>query len=245
MSDISSRRRWSGRLLIGAAALALPLTGSITYAQSEAPPAPPAAPEAPVAPVAPAAPPAPTAAPAPPAPPAPPVRIVTRDGETRVIRIERHGKDGERDARKRTEKRIIIRNGHEMSAEERAEFEREMDEHRRDMAELDRDLAEMHRELALEKVEIEREVRLAVADAHRSSPKVRVHCRDGQREVAETVTTKDGETIFVCQAVAMAEARRGLAEARAEIARSHDMSKKERAKALRAIEQAERGVRAD
>lgn len=248
MSDISMRRRWSGRLLIGAAVLTLPLTGSISYAQDEVPPAPPPAPVAPIAPVAPVAPAAPAAPAAAPAPPAP-VRIVTRDGETRVIRIERREKDKARDderrERKRIEKRIILRDGHEMSAEERADFERDMKDHAEDMAELERDLAEMHRELAAEKVEIEREVRLAVAEANRARPKVQVRCRDGQRDVSETVTTKDGETIFVCQAIAMADARKALASARAEIARSRDLSARERAEAMRSLDEAERATRAD
>jgi len=55
MNEPSSQNRLLGRLLLGAAALALPLTASITYAASggDAPaaaPAPPAAPEAPAAP---------------------------------------------------------------------------------------------------------------------------------------------------------------------------------------------------
>jgi beta-lactamase regulating signal transducer with metallopeptidase domain len=57
MSQPSPRRTAAGRLLIGAAALALPLTASITYAASEAPQAPeaPEAPEPPAAPEAPEA----------------------------------------------------------------------------------------------------------------------------------------------------------------------------------------------
>jgi beta-lactamase regulating signal transducer with metallopeptidase domain len=54
MDQPTPRRRLIGRLLIGAGALALPLTASISYAASSAetpePPAPPAAPEAPAAP---------------------------------------------------------------------------------------------------------------------------------------------------------------------------------------------------
>jgi hypothetical protein len=60
MDQPSPRRRLFGRLLIGAGALALPLTASITYAAVSAdapePPAPPAAPEPPTAPEPPAAP---------------------------------------------------------------------------------------------------------------------------------------------------------------------------------------------
>lgn len=249
MNDVSRRRRWSGRLLIGAAALAIPATGSISYAQDEVPPAP----EAPVAPVAPVAPPAPAAAPAPPAPPEP-VRVVSRDGETRIIRIERRhddkARDDVRDGEKRIEKRVIRRNLSEMSAEERADFVQDMKDHaedmaefKKDMADFDKDMAEMQRELAKEQVEIQREVRLAVADAHRSIPKVRVQCRSGQREVTETVTTRDGETIFVCQAVAMADAHKAIAAARADVRRTRELSAQERAEMLRSLDRADRGIR--
>lgn len=54
MSDISTRRRWAGRSLLLAGALALPLTASVSYAEAvqeapeaPAPPAPPSAPNAP------------------------------------------------------------------------------------------------------------------------------------------------------------------------------------------------------
>lgn len=258
MSDISTRRRWSGRLLIGGAALALPLTGSISYAQDEVPPAPPAAPVAPVAPVAPAAPAAPSAA------PAPPVHVVTRDGTTRVIRVERRvendGRDEASEVGQPVVRRIVLRNGREMSAEDRAEFDRDMEQHRRDMAEMKRELsqgqaemqrelarsqAEIHREFAQSQREIQREIRLAMVEAHKARPRVRVQCRDGQREVTETVATKDGETIFVCQALAMADARRALAAARAGIARSRDLSATQRAEALRALDEADAEVRTD
>lgn len=57
MSDISARRRWAGRSLLLAGALALPLTASISYAEAmqDAPP-PPRVPEAAGAPAAPEAP---------------------------------------------------------------------------------------------------------------------------------------------------------------------------------------------
>lgn len=53
MTEPTSQNRLIGRLLLGAAALALPLTASITYAAQDAPtpPAPPEAPAAPEAPV--------------------------------------------------------------------------------------------------------------------------------------------------------------------------------------------------
>ena len=59
MSEMSRRRRWFGRSLFAAGALALPLTASISYAASSAQPAIPEPPAAP----------SPLAAPLPPAPP--------------------------------------------------------------------------------------------------------------------------------------------------------------------------------
>lgn len=63
MTEPTAARRLAGRLLIGAAALALPLTATITYAAADAPdaPQPPAAPSAPSAPTPPEAPEAPSA----------------------------------------------------------------------------------------------------------------------------------------------------------------------------------------
>lgn len=75
MTETTPRRRWTGRLLIGAAVLALPLTASITYAEAivadaPTPPAPLAVASAPPAP--PAPPEFGEMPPVPPAPPAPP-----------------------------------------------------------------------------------------------------------------------------------------------------------------------------
>ena len=64
MSEMSRRRRWFGRTLFAASALALPLTASISYASANAQPAapqPPAAPSPVVAPLAPLPPEAPEA----------------------------------------------------------------------------------------------------------------------------------------------------------------------------------------
>ncbi len=72
MTEPSTRRRLTGTALIAAAALALPATASIVYAAQDAPPAPPVAVTAPT----------PAAAP---------------HAETRVMIIERHGKDGKHD----------------------------------------------------------------------------------------------------------------------------------------------------
>ncbi|MBU2033968.1 MAG: M56 family metallopeptidase, partial [Alphaproteobacteria bacterium] len=90
MADISPRRRFAGRALLAGAALALPLTASISYAETRASevPAPevPAAPAAPQAPIAPPVADAPAVPPARPVPPAPPVEADMNIDLT----IERH-----------------------------------------------------------------------------------------------------------------------------------------------------------
>ncbi len=259
MTDISTRRRWSGRLLIAASVLALPLTGSISYAQDDT-----------VADVAPPAPPASVAA-APAAPEAPEAPAAIEGSHPRIVRIERrvtHDGNGENGEHARVERRMVRHGDMAMRPEDRAEFERDMKQYREDMAEHARDMAEMNREMAAEQAEIRRklstdqaeirrEVRIAVAEAARAgsrahaaalaaAPRVTVTCRQGQRDVAETVTASDGrQTIFVCNSIAMAESRRAIASARAEIARTRELTSSQRAEALRSLDEAERQMRAD
>ena len=90
MLDISPRRRIAGRALWIGAALALPLTASVSYAVAPPPPAAPAPPLAPVAPEAPVA----------PAPPAAPVG----DGPRTFIWKSHH--DGEKGGKEVT---VIVR----------------------------------------------------------------------------------------------------------------------------------------
>lgn len=298
MTDISARRRWSGRLLLTGAVLALPLTGSIGYARSE-PVAPP-----PPAPPAPLAPPAAVAPPAPPAAPDAPGVTASEDGKVRILRIERVGTgDGKQS---KVERRVILRPGSNLSPEDRARLEKEMGEGKRvkrhvivrdggyvrdrremtaeERAEFDRDMAEMRKELGESRGQLQRELdrelgehsefqkemrekfgansefrremRLAIAEAHAGAragaraaaraPQVTVQCRQGQKEVTETVVGGDGkQRIFVCSSLATAEAKRAIAVARAEIARTRELTESQRAEALRSLDEAERENRAD
>lgn len=265
MTDISPRRRLAGRLLLGAAGLVLPLTASISYAQSEVAPASPPAPPSPPAPAVAAVAPA---SPEVPALPDEPRDVARRDGETRILRIERVAKDGDRtDApRHRIERRIVVR-GEGMSARERAELDREMAEVR---AELERELGpngELHLELKRslgETGQMNREIRIAVAEATRvgmeaarigaetarlavmNAPRVTTRCRPGQREVSETVVGRDGrQEIFVCDSLATASAARAIAVARAEVSRSRELTDRQRAAVLRSLDEAERETRAN
>ncbi len=249
MNDISAPRRWAGRLLIGGAALALPLTASVSYAKVDppAPPAPPASPETV----------APADAPMPPEPPAPPgwtdekgtihdldaevsQTVQGSDGRNRIVRVERTVDD----KGKVTERRYVKR-GDPMTAEEHAEFQRDMAELRREMGEN----GEMQRELRKQFGKdgaFHKELRIAIAEARDVAPRVKVACRTGQRQVTENVTGTDGrQELWVCQAAALAEARAAIAEARAEISRERDLSAKERAEAMRALDEAAKGSRAD
>ena len=280
MSDLSTRRRWSGRLVIAAAGLALPLTGSISYAQVE-PPAPPAAPKPPSA----------AASPEAPLPPLPPAAPSTGEGKHRIVRVERIvGDDG-----KVTEHRYVL-GGKDMTAKERAAFERDMAEMREERRQTLLDNDEMQRELKQEQIElqrelresfgengeVQREIRLAVAEAGRAraqavaeagrdrsralaeagrdraeamaqarasmaaAPRITMRCREGQKDITETVVEQGGrEHTFVCKSLATSQATRAIAAARAEIARSRDLSTSERAEALRSLDEAERDARAD
>lgn len=277
MTDISSSRRWAGRTLLSAGALALPMTASISYAQGDAPapPAPAVAAAQPIVAVAPDAPVAPTA------PEAPKVSA-PEDGKRRIVRIERIVRDGDEgdSERRRVERRVILKNTREMTAEERAEFEKDMSELRKELGEhgefrreLERELGEhsefqkemrrqfgangeLHKEMRLAIAEARTEAHAAAAEARAEAhaaakagayaPKVTVRCREGQKEVAESVVAPDGRSqIFVCNSLATNEARRAIAIARSEIARTRELTSRQRAEALRSLDEAERAVRAD
>jgi len=208
MKDVSPARQRTGRWLLASAALALPLTASISYAAADrVPPAPANAPLPPKPPVAaavadapsvrgaPAAPLAPLSPPAPrpfheagepgepPAPPAPPI-VHVRDAQVYVARAE----DG----------LTVIRNGRTYTGEEAERVLERME------IEIERDMERMERD-------IERTVERAME------------------------TTANAEEL---QRYALVRAREGLIVARAQIAAQTDLSAKERAEALRGIDEA-------
>lgn len=223
MTELSSRRRWAGRLLAMAGALALPLTASISYAQNDAaPPSPPSPPAPPASAVAPPPPALPSSPEIPDASEAWTEGTAPRGENTRVIRIERRAEPG----KPVQEKRIVISEGADLSPETRKMIEN--------------GLADAEKEIA-KGVRTHRQVQIAIADAASAAPKVTVNCRDNQKEVAETVTNKDGQLeTMVCTAIARAEARQAIAAARREIAQSKELSDKARAEAQRALDEAAR-----
>lgn len=170
MSEISPRRRLAGQLAMGVALLALPMTATIAYAEID-PPLPPSPPAAPAAPSAPEAPPAP-AAPAAPKTVEVEVRTIANgdvpEGKRWSIETERKTDE----TGKTVITRRIVRPSHgEMSARERSEMERAMDEMQRDLdAELGEN-SEFAREMERlgDNREMRREMQIVVADRARAS----------------------------------------------------------------------------
>lgn len=254
MSDISTRRRWAGRSLLLAGALALPLTASVTYA--EAMQDTPRAPEVPPAPDAPAA------------PEAPSVLEWTgtdsddvtvevtesEDGkriEKRVVRkVEGDApEDGERvfvfrirdkDGKVRTEERRIRgftftdKDGKEISQEDLEQrFELEWEAR---SAESDRKGAEIEKRI---------EMRFGdgvalVAPVPPVAPAVRMKCSKDKGTQSKIATADGAIAIAICaEGMAketMAMVAKSLGEARSSIAADRNLTDDQRAEALKAID---------
>ncbi|MCK0128198.1 M56 family metallopeptidase [Erythrobacter sp. F6033] len=244
MTETSTRRRLAGRFMMGAAIIALPLTASITYAESIAP----AAPAAPVAPAAPLAPGVNIAPPAPPAPPVPPIApaavsasaIVTidpdtgvtieQDADTSVYVYETADEDGKTRTKTKTRVRKIELNnkGEKLTKEEREEILAEL---REDLAEADIDIKNAMKEVEVAFIEMNG------AKGEKSRTIVKSECRGDSDEVA-TVEEKEGEVrkVYLCQTRVMAHALKGLKEARRSIAESADFPSDMRKDVLREID---------
>lgn len=241
MSDISPRRRFAGRALIGASLLALPLTASISYAETlvqpalpEAPPAPPpamAAPQAPEAPV----PPAPPQAPEAPVPPAPraferEIKTVGSDGRQRkIVIIEREMDAGETKTITKHRKQVHLGSGdRKLSQAEREELDRDLAEA---MADVDKAVAEAQQERRIAVMEIR--------NAEGQMTKLRVDCSDAKKDAKQagkhqSAGQKDSS---LCVSEVYAQAFTGLKEARKAIASNREMSGEMRAKVLAALDE--------
>lgn len=263
MSQLSLKRRFAGRALLGLGVLALPLTASISYAASEtaqevpeppAPPAPPAPPEAPEPPMPPEAPmevviikmdpDAPDAPDAPPAPDAPggkDDRVIEQvfkdeDGKERRVRMVLRGGTGSGGA----EPRIIMRRiGPDGAGMAKGDHDAMMIELREGLAEADRELADLPRMIR----EAEVEARAARGEAGRARAEARTRvmmsrdCKPGGSEPTETTTGKDGTTrVIVCERRVFRSAASGLQEARDEIAANKDIPEDTRKEVLRTLD---------
>lgn len=257
MSEPTPRRRMAGRALLGAGLLALPLTASISYAASEsiaavpqppeppaplAPPPPPAAPAVPEAPVPPSAPDAPQP-PTPPQPPEPPAVIVlnAKGGADVTEQVWRDGEGRERrmrivTRRDRDAAEADARHARHAEAFSKADHEAMRAAVRTALAEADKVLADLPVIIADARAEADAANAEARAAGSRARFMVRQECKPGSDEVSET-TTKDGvQVISICQRRVMASARKGLEEARAEIARDKDIPEETRKMLLRTLD---------
>lgn len=228
MNQKSRQRRLAGRGLIAAAIIALPLTATVTYADSSsfddvfadvpAPPAPPAA-------VAPPAPPAPAVVPmavqvAPEAPEAPEVEVeenvwVEKDGSERHFIIRKEVKKDvvhEVDGREVRKLRVVTIDdeGDVLSEEEKRKI---MIEVREGLEEAD---------VAIEEAfEAQRLAFKDLKDVEGQFTVVEVNCESGGKGQK---LTKDGEELTVlCKSDIMASALAGLKEARKAIADNPEM----------------------
>lgn len=245
MNDKSKTRRIAGRALLGVSALALPLTASISYAESqpEAPPVPPSEPVAVAvtaasiaAPTAPT-PTAPDTVPLPPEPPAPKARIITIDpdtGDERNVDVDT-GRElsvtVEADEHGTTTRRVetvrIVSNGRELTEEQRAEI---LEEVRESLAEADEDVRAASFELAEAMADIRE------ADEQMGRTVVKMECNSSSDDVATTRTESGVTTTMICQSRVMAHALKGLIEARKAISKSRDMDKKMRKDILKELD---------
>lgn len=250
MSDISPRRRFAGRALIGAGLLALPLTASISYAESIGHPA---LPESPAAPMAPDAPLPPPLLPAPPAPPLPPsAGEAIADGKFETVSDDIEAKDdGSGEVR-----RVVVMRKKESDAG--ASGEREV---RRVMRLTGRGSADAKGDMKKftwteeqdrigsegmsdeERAEMRREVQQAMAEMKQDLAEARREMMIFKNEKGEITRferdCKEGQKgPDQCHTQVMASAIAGLKQARAEIARNKDMQGQIRAEVLKALDEA-------
>lgn len=261
MSDISHRRKLTGRALLVGGALTLPLTASISYATAPAP----AAPTAPLAMIAPV-PPAPPIAPVPPAPislQAATQASVSVDAETLAdvereldeldAELERAEEEIERELERAEERaeREIEREERRLEKSERSEErEREIRIIRSNSRNISAEAARQAR-ISIQKVrkdfaengKMRTELRLALAEAHSRKPKVVVDCKGDSSEIAVHETDDKGQTtIFLCRTAIEKTARDSIGYAREAIERDRSMSAGHKAEALRSIDEALRDL---
>lgn len=209
MSETSRRRRWFGRSLFAASALALPLTASISYASASAQPAPPEPPAAP----------SPAIAPLPPAPPE--VPEARQAGDDNVHSFVQ-GHDGEPTA-------------HYVAWSEPPEPPQppeppeppqfhgqgdwDSEEFKAEMAEFEREMEKFAEEFNSEEWERYGEQMARWGEQH--AAQVRAHADQVRRQMPDINRIVHSS----------------LRSARAAIARDHELSQEERAEALREIDE--------
>ena len=240
MTEITPRRRMASRALLVGGALALPLTATITYAETigqeieaPTPPSPPAPPLAPDAPL-------------PPTPPEPGElddetreeiaemeqeldeiedevaeveREIVEDGQRTVLRVRRTGPgaiEHHIDRSSLPVSKVII--------EDREKFEASMEKARRAFA---------------ARSEEAEAIRARVEATVEAAPRVVFGCLDGQRDTVATRVDADGKTTtIVCRTNALSMARQSILAARSAIAKDRTLPAEAKAEALRSMDEA-------
>lgn len=195
--DISPRRRFAGRAMVGLGVLALPLTASISYAESLTFPEPPAAPIAPASEAAPAVPKAPAAdaIPAPDAPPVPPMPPLPPS----VLETARHSANTDRYSR---ELGILAGGAEKMAALERrlGQEQEKLAVDRRRMTELRKRISAMREHLAAhpdkmaEFDERMQEARLRYAVAIERMAQLQGRLTKSREKLVERIEQRAGDT---------------------------------------------------
>jgi len=212
--EVSPRRRWAGRGLLAAGALALPLSASITFAAEDRQPEPPVVPAAPTPPTPPAPsmsalsiPPAPLAAPAVPPMPHPPQAPLSPEAPAAPLRRARVAEEHARHAAEARSHALVARRQAEAAAGEANALRIRSPLDPREVSELERDAARLKR--------------AAIRQA-----------RDATRLArgAEQITRRLEQEIEVTVSRALAES--GTALAMAETGRAHALVTRELATAL-------------
>ncbi len=256
MSDISPRRRFAGRALIGACVLALPLTASISYAESISQPAPPPRVEAPDVPMA-------SDIPEPPLPPIPPFPpsaeealsggqfetmfddVETRSdgsGEVRRVVVLRK-KDGASGAPGDREVKRVMRFTGRGPADAKGDMKKftwtEEEDRIGGEGMSDEERAEMRREVQEAMAEMKQDLTgarremMIFKNEKGEITQFERDCKEGQKGPAK------------CHTEVMASALAGLKQARAEIAKNKDMQGEIRAEVLKALDDAIADWKAD
>ncbi|MEE4199155.1 M56 family metallopeptidase [Erythrobacter sp.] len=267
MNRATFRRRIAGRLMLGAAVVALPATASISYAASEVPPAPPLAPPAPTAPLAPAA---------------PLASFASQDealqdgeetGEDAIVIIDpdidtapSRWSDPDPDIDVQVDKvetpsvdarpRIFIsRDGERISKALRARddakvFARLHSRHLGGLSEAE--LAEIRAEMRESLAEAERVLEdvpeiversfaaraLAEEGRLRGTTRIEMHCANGGEDVVKTIEREDGTaTVLMCRERILEQALNGLKQARNSIAKNREMPADTRREVLRSLDE--------
>ena len=261
MNDISTRRRVAARALLGTSMLALPLTGSISYARQDPVETPPAA-EAPaegggavgtvrevesIGAVG-----------------TPPSSLDVEPSSSAARqtfeRLEREiGKDGE----ERVVRRTFNFDGQDFpqmsefrgwSEEDRAEFARNMQEMREtfvENGEFSREMRQFARDLAHDG-KVRHQMRVAINEARAAgtagalaaaravavAPKVVMECKGEDSPVTSRTDSDGSTTLYVCETFGRKVSLGAVRSVRAAIERDAALSREERAEALRALDEA-------